>query len=161
MKKVIEEFGIRTHLSETSLPRIDFTDTFSTTNHHDDLITIAHKVFNQSPIWIKGLFALRHFLVKLVGIKSQLPADFNTEKRVGGYIGFFKIFALGENEIILGLDDEHLNFRVSIFNSNDQAYNIKVITCVEFNNSKGRFYMQTIKPFHRFVVMSMVANAYR
>jgi hypothetical protein len=160
-KKVIEEFGIKTYLSETSLPQIDFTDTFSTTNYHDDLVTVANKIFNQTPAWIKGLFALRHILVKLVGIESKLPADFNTELKVGGYIGFFKIYAIEKNEILLGLDDEHLNFRVNIVDSKERQYNIKVITSVEYNNSKGRLYMQTIKPFHRLVVMGMVKNAYR
>ncbi len=146
---------------KTTLPKIDFTDTFSTTNHQDSLAEISRLVFAKVPKWIEFLMRLRNSLVKVFGLKTEKPADFHENFKVGGYVGFFKIFSIEPNEIIMGADDKHLNFRVSIYNSGEATFNIKVTTLVEYNNSFGRWYMAIVKPFHHIVVKVMVKQAYK
>lgn len=154
VESIPESEGIK-----NALPTIDFTDTFSTTNHEDDLATISNLVFGTVPKWIEFLLKLRNSIVKVFGLKVEKPTDFHTNFKVGGYVGFFKIYSIRENEIILGADDKHLNFRVSIYNSNEREFNIKVTTLVEYNNNFGRWYMAIVKPFHHIVVKVMVKQA--
>lgn len=139
--------------------KVDFSDTFAITNHEDSLQEIAMKVFGEAPPFVRFLFRLRNALVKFIGLKASLPPDYNVRFQPGGYVGFFKIYDILENEIILGADDAHLNFRASIFNSREDAYNIKVTTVVQFNNLTGKIYMFVVKPFHRLVVKQMLKNA--
>lgn len=158
--KVIKETYLPAEKALNSLITIDFSDTFSTTNHINSITEIALLLFGQSPKWIRILFRIRSFLVRFIGLKNEKPLDYNPGITVGQYIGFFKVFAIEEDEIILGADDSHLNFRAVIQNTHTTLYNIKVTTLVHYNNRKGRFYMWLIKPFHRIVVKNMVRQAY-
>lgn len=142
------------------LPKIDFADTFSTTNHKDDLAQIVRKILTINNRWIRFLFQLRNTLVGFLGLKTTLPADYNEEFTVGGYIGFFKIYAIRPNEVVLGANDAHLNFRLVLTDTQELRYNIKATTLVQFNNRFGSIYMGLIAPFHRLVVRRMVAQAY-
>ncbi len=100
-------------------------------------------------------------MVKVIGLKTYIPEDYNENFKVGGYVKFFKIFSISDNQVILGANDSHLNFRAVVKNDASKYYNIKVITLVEFNNTKGKIYMSIIKPFHRLVVKQMVKNAFK
>ncbi|WP_062060853.1 DUF2867 domain-containing protein [Aquimarina longa] len=143
-----------------ALHKVDFTDTFSTTNHKNNLEEIARLIFETTPTWVSYLFRIRNFIVSFIGLKTGIPKDYNTNFKLGGYIGFFSIYTILENEIILGANDKHLNFRVSIFNSEESKYNIKVATLVEYKNLFGKVYMTIITPFHRIIVKRMVQQAY-
>lgn len=146
---------------KNALPAIDFLDTFSTTNHQDDIGVIANLVFGTMPKWVVALLKLRNTIVKAFGLQTEKPKDFNSNFKVGGYIGFFKIFSIQQNEIMMGADDKHLNFRVSIYNSHESEFNIKVTTLVQYNNRFGRIYMTLVKPFHHLVLKRIVRQAYK
>lgn len=161
MKKVKEEKTPLIYKERGILKKIDFSDTFSTINKQDTLKEIANLIFNDPPNWVKLLFTLRNKMVKIIGLKNSVPKGFKETFDVGGYIGFFKIYAISNSEIILGADDSHLNFRAIILKDNTSDYNIKTITLVEYNNMKGSIYMSLIKPFHRIVVKSLVKKAYK
>jgi hypothetical protein len=161
MKKVIEEKIELTDEQKKMLSKIDFVDTFSTTNHINNIEEITNLVFNTTPKWINSLFAIRNKIASLFGLKTEMPNDYNENYKVGGYVKFFKVFSISDNEVILGADDSHLNFRAVINNDKSDSYNIKVITLVEYNNLKGKIYMGIIKPFHRQIVKRMVKNAYK
>jgi hypothetical protein len=160
MKKVSEEKTILTEELKKLLPKIDFHDTFSTSNRKDSLQEITNLVFNTTPKWVEVLFHIRNKIMAWFGLNMKKPADYNEEYKVGGYVQFFKIFSIDENKVILGADDSHLNFRAVILKDESLVNNIKVITLVEYNNWKGKVYMSIIKPFHRLVVKNMVKNAY-
>lgn len=160
-KKVIEEKIELAIKHEQWLSNIDFIDTFSTTNHVNNIQEITDLVFNTTPTWIKFLFALRNKIVGIFGLKTGKPTDFNEDFKVGGYVKFFKIYSIAENEIVLGADDTHLNFRALVINTKSECYNIQVTTLVQYNNLLGRGYMAVIKPFHRQVVKRMVMNAFK
>ncbi|WP_347925228.1 DUF2867 domain-containing protein [Pontimicrobium sp. SW4] len=150
--KVKVERTPKTEGIKYALPQVNFTDTFSTTNHLDSLSIISKLVFGTMPKWVGFLMKIRNNIVKVFGLKTEKPEDYHPEFKVGGYVGFFQIFSIQHNEIILGADDKHLNFRVSIYNSNENQFNIKVTTLVEYNNRFGKIYMFIVKPFHHFIV---------
>lgn len=161
MSIVKEESTPQEYMNGKFLSQVDFNDTFSVTNHKNNLHEITQLIFNNPSQWISWLFNLRNKLVKIVGLKTEIPHDYNTHFSVGGYIGFFKIYSISDTQLVLGADDPHLNFRAIILNTNEIAYNVKVVTLVQYNNSIGEFYMHLIKPFHVVVVKGMVKNAYK
>lgn len=67
------------------------------------------------------LMHLRDLIVKPLGLKTadelteSSETDQSTAPQIGDRIGFFKIYSVAENEIILGEDDTHQDFRVSGF----------------------------------------------
>lgn len=142
-----------------SLSRLDYADTFSVTNHENSLEEITILVLGQAPDWIKSLFQLRNYLVRLVGIQPISKPEVIIDYKVGGSIVFFDIYKIENNFVLLGKNDKHLDFRVCISNSNEEKQNIKVTTVVQFHNAKGKLYFSVIKPFHKMIVRSMVKNA--
>ncbi|GAB1856487.1 DUF2867 domain-containing protein [Flavobacteriaceae bacterium MHTCC 0001] len=159
--KVIKEASPETDGIKYALKTLDFTDTFSTTNHKDSLKAITHLIFGTAPKWVSALMRFRNVLVKKIGLKTEMAKSFNKNFNPGDTIGFFKIFSIADDEVILGADDKHLDFRVSVYNSKALKNNIKVTTLVAYNNSFGKIYMGIIKPFHVLVVKRMVKQAYR
>ncbi|GGD15395.1 DUF2867 domain-containing protein [Hyunsoonleella pacifica] len=155
-EKCPDTLGIKQALS-----KIDFTDTFSITNHKDSLETIAHLIFGTMPKWVAFLMRLRNAIVKVFGLKTDMDKDFTPQYKPGENIGFIKVFSVEDNEILLGADDKHLDFRVSVFNSKEQQHNIKVTTLVKYNNLFGKIYMALIRPFHVVIVKRMVKQAYK
>ncbi|TPN86925.1 DUF2867 domain-containing protein [Aquimarina algicola] len=160
MKKVKEEATPLIYTQTDLLEQIDFSDTFATTNQKNSLEEITTLIFNNQPNWIKKLFLIRNKIVKHIGLKTEITKDYNKGFRVGGFLSFFKIFSISDNKIVLGADDSHLNFRAIIANTNAEIYNIKVITLVQYNNTKGKIYMSIVKPFHKIIVKRMVKNAF-
>ncbi len=154
--KVISEIIPNTHGIKNALKRIDYSDTYSTTNHIDNIEHLANLIFTKLPNWISFLMKTRNLIMKTFGLKIEKPSDYNTNFKIGGYLGFFKIYEIMNNEIILGANDKHLNFRVSIFNSQDLNYNIKVSTLVEYNNRLGKIYFAIIGPLHHLIIKQIV-----
>lgn len=81
----------------------------------------------------------------------------------GEQLGLFRVFEKNEKEVIIGEDDKHLNFRVSLLLHDPNALKKELIitTIVQFNNRFGRIYFALIKPFHTAVVRSMVKGIIR
>ncbi|MDR1893391.1 MAG: DUF2867 domain-containing protein [Spirochaetales bacterium] len=71
-------------------------------------------------------------------------------------VGGFKVFDRNEDEVILGMDDRHLNFRVSLLkekdNNNSNVNILSITTVVAYNNILGWLYFLIVKPFHKIVV---------
>jgi hypothetical protein len=70
------------------------------------------------------------------------------------------VFAKTNEEVILGEDDKHLNFRISLFLQQKQNITNKkdltISTKVEFNNWFGRLYFFSVRPFHKLIVPTML-----
>ncbi|MFL9835389.1 DUF2867 domain-containing protein [Chryseobacterium terrae] len=127
---------------------------------------IGKSFFTSSPKWIDRLFTFRNKLVGLVGLKTsgeltdrqKMLDNFNCEK--GEQLGLFKVFDKTTNEVVLGEDDKHLNFRVSLFVDQQSGYNTKkmliISTTVEFNNWLGRLYFLPVRPFHKLIVPTIL-----
>ncbi len=139
---------------------------FTTTNNNIGITEIGKMFFKSGPKWVGKLFTIRNKIVGLLGLKTagsindrqKLLDNFKCEP--GEQLGLFKVFSKTNNEIILGEDDKHLNFRVSLFL--DQRLNetnkktLSISTTVEFNNWFGRIYFLPVRPFHKLIVPTML-----
>jgi|SRR5690554_2964534 len=135
-------------------------------NGNIDSTKIGKSFFASGPKWIDKLFAFRNKLVGLFGLKTsgkitdrqKMLDNFKCEK--GEHLGLFKVFDKTDDEVVLGEDDKHLNFRVSLFidkqNENKTDKNLIISTTVKFNNWFGRLYFLPVRPFHKLIVPTML-----
>lgn len=121
--------------------------------------------FAASPPWVDYLFSLRNKLVGLFGLK--VPDTQNRQQQIarftatpGEKAGLFRVFSGQVNELILGENDKHLDFRVSLLLEDraDQPFEkvLTVTTTVYVHNRMGRLYFIPVKPFHRLIVPVML-----
>jgi hypothetical protein len=64
-------------------------------------------------------------------------------------IGMFPVEYEDELELIAGFNDKHLNFKISVVCQQDRIY---LSTWVHTHNIGGKFYLNTILPFHTLIV---------
>jgi len=143
----------------------DYMDTFQfLIKDSADKISLDEVVDAMSkpgPKWFQGLFAIRNKIASLFNLKTSATEEeentpHNKKWEVGSRAGIFKIYAREGNEIILGENDSHLDFRVSVvLEYCDDPADSKLITmstAVKYNNRLGRAYFFVVKPFHRLLV---------
>ena len=143
-----------------------FQGNFSDKFQKVGITEIGKSFFTSGPKWIDKLFAFRNKLASLFGLKTsgkiadkqKIIDNFTCEK--GEQLGLFKVFEKTSDEIILGEDDKHLNFRVSLFidkqNENKTDKNLIISTTVKFNNWFGRLFFLPVRPFHKLIVPTML-----
>jgi hypothetical protein len=138
--------------------RVDYLDSFNIMPKKKgvNLEQVVKAFFLTTPSWIIKLLELRHFLVRSIGLKtcSYKDTKYKFPLIEGDSIGLFKVFEIHEKEILLGEDDSHLDFRVSIKIEPNQSVEVKTI--VQFNSLFGKVYFNLIKPFHIIIVRSML-----
>lgn len=127
---------------------------------------IVKAFFTAGPAQVGKLLVIRNKVVSIFGLKT--PTQINDRQQQlenfkyepGEQLGLFKIFSKSENEIVMGEDDKHLNFRISLLlekDTNDNAKkDITISTTVEFNNWFGKLYFLPVKPFHKIIVPSLL-----
>lgn len=122
---------------------------------------LYYGVMGHFPPWVKALMMARNRIVRLWGLQGatddQLSKmELKPEYAVGDYICNWEIHAQSENELVTGMDDKHLDFRVSMLREGDT---LTATTVVTTHNALGRAYLMTILPFHKLIVRTMLANA--
>ncbi|HEV7348615.1 DUF2867 domain-containing protein [Telluribacter sp.] len=154
----------------TTTRSYDYTDSYTGTfEDKDDTITAADACkafFRSGPQWVGKLFILRNKIVAVFGLKTaEVPKNRqqlldNFTCRPGEQLGLFKVYSRTDNEVILGEDDKHLDFRISLFVSphpQDQSSKVLTLsTTVVFHNWLGRLYFLPVKPFHKLIVPAML-----
>jgi len=127
---------------------------------------IGKAFFTSAPKWTAQLFELRNKIVSIFGLKTsngannreELLDNFNCEQ--GEKLGLFTVYYKDENEVILGEDDKHLNFRISLLKENqlndESKKYLTLSTTVKFNNWFGKLYFFPVKPFHKLIVPRML-----
>jgi hypothetical protein len=105
---------------------------------------------------------IRDTTVARFGIKTSKQLQNCGGKR----IGIFKIYETSTHEIVLGEDDIHLDFRLSVLylaktGSAGSRPSLILSTVVNCHNLLGRIYITLIAPFHRLVVKSCLQKAAR
>jgi hypothetical protein len=131
-----------------------------------DLDAIVRAVLGSAPRWVDLLMRLRDRLVGIIGLKTArrlAQRDLShATLQVGGRLGIFRVFERASDEVLLGEDDRHLDFRVSVLVLNDGSANwATVSTVVRFNSWLGRAYFLPAWPFHKLIVPAMLRNAYQ
>jgi hypothetical protein len=146
-----------TSLAARALPSVDYFDVFSTQLGSDvSLEEVARRVFARRP---PRLMHLRDALVRPFGLKTSPKGPRPPPRFVPGErIGLFTLFQHSEQELLLGEDDRHLDFRVCLRVANGEA---SLATAVRFRSLFGRAYFFLVRPFHALVVRGMLRRATR
>ena len=126
---------------------------------------LARFIFAHQAPWIGRLIRIRDALVAGFGLKTaKRLASLETESGAGR-LSIFRIYSTSPTEVVLGEDDKHLDFRLSILCSRQSSPGAKrhliLSTVVHCHNRLGRLYIFLIAPFHRLVVQSSLRSAAR
>jgi len=135
-------------LAEASLERVDFSDAYAAplpAGSDPDPQAWVDRVFHQPPRWVGAAMRARNVIAERLGLEA--PASTR---------GGFPVLAREEREILLGMDDKHLDFRVSV---RVEAGTLIVATRVRLRNRLGRVYFAPVKRVHPIVVRAMMARA--
>ncbi len=134
-----------------------------------DPVELARFVFGNEATWVRVLLRVRDRIVSFVGLKTSRELREKGPHRESR-IGIFKVYAKSSNEVLMGEDDRHLDFRVSVLRqiegggaaqSGASEASLTVSTVVSCHNRLGRIYILCIAPFHRLVVRSYLQRAAR
>jgi hypothetical protein len=139
-----------TPLLSRALPFVDWSDAYAVEIPIDgggrDAQEWADAVFRARPsLLVRILFGARELAVRLVGIE-----------RGGRHV--FDTVARSDQEVLLGADQEHLAFRVSVLVQRDR---VVLTTVVDVRNRRGLPYSALVRRIHPFVVRGMLSRAAR
>jgi hypothetical protein len=121
-------------------------------------------IFGHHPAFAKLLLLARNKLMHWLGYEVARSADIRAFQRretykVGDTIGPWPLFYIGEDELIAGRDNGHLDFRVSLLRIRGPQPRIVVSTICNAHNAFGRVYLKIVGPFHRFGVPMLLRRA--
>jgi len=119
-----------------------------------DIDTLAGLLFADLPLWFTILLAIRDRVVTLFGVKAShalVAAD---------HIAFFPVLSRSPDEISIGVDDSHLDFRGSVLLRRPERL-LVLTTAVRCHNPLGRAYLAVILPFHILVAKSLLSRLRR
>lgn len=151
---------------ESSFDYIDsYRGIFQDKSQQADLAKVLKLFISAGPKWAGTLMSIRDKVVKPFGLSTSEPITDkqieHTNYEVGEQAGIFKILDKADNEIIMGQDDKHLNFKVSILlepTAETDEKKLSITTAVKFNNVFGKLYFLPVKPFHRLIVKDSLKN---
>ena len=154
-------------LSRELIERAYFRDSFRAPLRRTDLgvTDIFLAIFAHHPLWMKMLLIVRNKAASLAGLSAPTAAeilhvDLKDRYVVGDKIGVWPIFSLSEDEVVAGRDNKHLDFRVSVLKLPDgDGGSVVVSTICTIHNFSGKLYLFFVRPFHRYGVRKLMANA--
>ena len=123
---------------------------------------LARSALGDPAPWVRLLLGLRDALVAGFRVKTSQEVRRAAIADNAERIDFFRIRARSDREVILGEDDRHLDFRLSLLlrarpdGSGDELVATTVVRC---HNALGRVYLGLIARFHRLVVISNLSRA--
>lgn len=164
---VATEIPAKSLLDAKSVETAYFSDSYRIPLRSSDtaMTTLFFGIFGHHPLWMKGLLIVRNRIAALCGLDVPTDAAIlrpvpKAHYRVGEPIGPWPIFNLTENELIVGRDNKHLDFRLSIMReTTGQGTVATVSTICNVHNLFGRLYLRLIIPFHKFGLRRLLANA--
>jgi hypothetical protein len=145
----------------------DFHDSYRVPLSHPGLgmADIFFAVFGHTPFWMKTMLIVRNALARLAGLEAPTVTEIMKPQvsdtyRVGDKIGPWLVFFVGDNEIIAGRDNRHMDFRLSVLKVADgTAASVVVSTICSVHNLFGTIYLALIVPFHRAGVRALLSRA--
>jgi Protein of unknown function (DUF2867) len=96
------------------------------------------------PGWAGLLLAVRNALVRPFGLKTGASGETT-----------FPACHETDDEIVLGIDDRHLDFRIGLIRQDGRLY---MSTWVHPHNRWGRAYLALVMPFHILISRGAVAR---
>ena len=126
---------------------------------------LARFIFAHQAPWIGRLMKVRDALVAGFGLKTAKHLSSLGAQSGARRLGIFKIYSTSPTEVVLGEDDKHLDFRLSVLCADPPSPGAErrliLSTVVHCHNRLGRLYIFLIAPFHRWVVQSSLRSAAR
>lgn len=126
-------------------------------------VEIATRALASTPAWVDGLVNLRDRFVSLLGLKTvgrlRLAGAGRSpgEPAVGDAFSIFRVVFVDSSELVLGIDDKHLDVRMSFLKRlTDSRACYVVSSWVKTHNMLGRVYMLPVAPVHRLLVRLMM-----
>ncbi len=110
----------------------------------------AAEIAMKFPVWVYVLLGLRQILLWPFGLKGKAVSNDS--------IAIFPVEKETAQELILGFDDKHLDFRIGVLASGGY---IHCTTWVHRHNWLGRAYLKAIMPFHILITKQMLARVAR
>lgn len=149
------------------LAKADFYDAYSARLTETALtpVEIYIRAARSTPRWVSTLMSVRNWVVGLFGLKDVGRLSGSIDKPASQYIvgdrlGIFRIFAKTDNELLLGINDRHLDVRVSVFKFQGTVPQSYVVsTLVKVHNWLGHFYMAPVGRIHPMVVRALMRRA--
>jgi hypothetical protein len=129
------------------------------------IVDIFFALFGHTPLWMKLLLIVRNAAARLAGLEVPTVAEIMRPRvretySVGEKIGPWPIFFIGDNEIVAGRNNKHMDFRLSVLKAMDgDAMSVVVSTICTVHNAFGKIYLFFIIPFHRNGVQSLMSSA--
>ncbi len=142
-------FELPLALPHPALPHADWADRFGVEGVDGPLTArqALERMTARAPAWIGRLMGLRNGLVRLVGLKTA---------KIDG----FPVLSEREDQIVVGFDDGHLDFRLVIRVEPMTAglNRVSIATLVDRHNALGRVYIAVVTPFHKAIVARMLRS---
>ena len=146
-------------LPHGALPNADWADCWEINDATAFLTAfkVAEIALMQSPLWVRALMKARDIVVSPLGLKTS--RSFSEERK----IGLFPILSETRDQIVLGFDDRHLDFRiiVDVAPIDDVRQCVRITTLVHRKIFFGKLYLAAIEPFHRLIVASALGRFHR
>jgi|TARA_R110000764_G_scaffold146962_1_gene234823 hypothetical protein len=124
------------------------------------------KMVSFAPKWSNSLLSIRNKVVRILGLEDVGEfgnfGDKNiSDFTIGDRIDLFYIREMNEHEIVVGLNDKHLDVAISISLKPEALQTVVCIsTAIHVHNIFGKVYMGLVTPFHAPIIHSMIRNAY-
>ena len=150
---------VAAQLPNSFLPDANWADAFEieTRREFKDMRSLAEQTIGTMPRWARALLMVRNALVVPLKLKS---GSLNDEQDAANYVAFFPILEETKDQIVLGLDDRHLDFRIIVDRRKTaEAFRLRATTLVNRHNTFGRIYITLVTPIHRLIVRSVLKNA--
>ena len=116
-----------------------------------------------SPGWLKFLYGVRWFFVRLLGMKQEgVPGGLNVKPEnvsfvTGAPAGFFTVQMAEEGRYWFAAASEaHLTAHLGVVVEAGQPNRFYVLTVVHYHRWTGPVYFNVIRPFHHIVVRQMM-----
>jgi hypothetical protein len=156
MNKVLK---LKTYPEDTriysDMDRVDYFDSYMIAKSTPDSVAeITHRML-KAPAWVEMLARFRDLLVKPFGLKTG--DEIRVERDGDCEFDFAPVLYRSEQEIVMGMNDKHLYFRLSVLKvAQRNGSQVFLTTVVRFNNVGGRIYFTLIRLFHGLIVRAML-----
>ncbi len=139
-----------------NLSNVDYHDSYMIMVEHDEGIERISEKILSLPRWVIVALRIRYYLlVKPFGLDT---GKFNDVEKVSksNFVPV-PIIDKNENEIVMGADDKHLYYRISVMKTKvEEITEIYLSTIVKFHNIFGKIYFVPVRIGHKLVVRSIL-----
>lgn len=144
----------------------DLVDAFAVTlpgRRPHDLAALAERSLRNPAPWFGVAIRLRDAAVRPFGVRTSRQIRDHLRSQNADRIDFFPVLSRSEREIVLGEDDRHLDFRLSLMLTvrPDGREDLTATTVVRCHGLLGRGYLAAIMAGHVLVVRSALRQASR